>query len=329
MILSKFWSFIIFFSVFGLFACNEQPDPQQRVVTTATQQVRIGYQKSSTLMTLLKQSGELEQALKAENINVSWHEFASGQPLAEALNAGSIDVTADVADTVPIFAQVAGAKLAYYAKEAASPQAQAILVPFSSQIKSVVDLKGKKVAVTKAAGSHYLLIAALQRAGLNFKDIQPAWLSPADGRAAFENGSVDAWVTWEPYVSSGRVLQHAKTLISGQDLADYQRYYLTSQQFAQQHPEVLALIINQLRQKAAWVKAEPEAAAKILAPLWGNLPLKVVEQANTQRSYQVEAVDHQDLDKQQKIADRFYQENLIPNSIDKDQIVIFSFNGLL
>jgi ABC-type nitrate/sulfonate/bicarbonate transport system substrate-binding protein len=93
---------------------------------------------------------------------------------------------------VPIFAQAAGAKLAYVAEEAASPSVQAILVPRSSPIKALADLKGKKIAVTKGAGSHYLLLVALAKAGLGFKDISPAYLMPADGRAAFIGNKGDA-----------------------------------------------------------------------------------------------------------------------------------------
>ncbi|MCF5032311.1 ABC transporter substrate-binding protein, partial [Pseudomonas syringae] len=153
----------------------------------AQETLRIGYQKSSTLITLLKTQGTLEKALAAQHVAVTWHEFPSGLPLLEALNVGNVDISADVADTVPIFAQAAQARLTYFAQEAASPSAQAIIVHKNSPVRQLWDLKGKKVAVTKAAGSHYLLIAALKKAGLAFSDIQPAYLSPADGRAAFEN----------------------------------------------------------------------------------------------------------------------------------------------
>src|SRR5204863_6759144 len=77
---------------------------------SAADDVRIGYQRSSTLTAILKANGELEKALAPLGIKVSWHEFSSGLPLLEAVNIGSIDFGADVADTVPIFAQAAGAK---------------------------------------------------------------------------------------------------------------------------------------------------------------------------------------------------------------------------
>lgn len=212
----------------------------------AEETLRIGYQKSSTLLTLIKQRGELDKSLAARGIKVSWHEFTSGLPLLEALNLNNVDLSADVADTVPVFAQAAGADLTYYARETPSPAAQAILVPANSSIKTLQDLKGKKIAVTKAAGSHYLLIAALQKAGLTFSDITPAWLTPADGRAALEHGSVDAWVTWEPFVTSSKVEQHSRVLVSGNGLASYQRYYLVSTPYAQKHNEVLNIVYHAL-----------------------------------------------------------------------------------
>jgi sulfonate transport system substrate-binding protein len=181
----------------------------------AQETLRIGYQKSSTLISILKTQGTLERELGKQGIEVSWHEFSSGLPLLEALNIGNVDVSADVADTVPVFAQAAGARLTYFAQEAPSPAAQAIVVRSDSALQNLSDLKGKKVAVTKAAGSHYLLIAALNKAGLKFTDIEPAYLTPADGRAAFENGKVDAWVTWEPFLSSVQRQLPTRTLADG------------------------------------------------------------------------------------------------------------------
>ncbi|MEZ3500682.1 aliphatic sulfonate ABC transporter substrate-binding protein [Pantoea sp. KPR_PJ] len=282
----------------------------------ADETLRIGYQKSSTLLTLIKQRGDLDKSLAAQGIRVSWHEFSSGLPLLEALNLNNIDLSADVADTVPLFAQAAGANLTYYARETPSPDAQAILVPADSSIKTLQDLKGKKIAVTKAAGSHYLLIAALNKAGLTFSDISPAWLTPADGRAALENGSVAAWVTWEPYVTSAQVEQHAHVLTSGKGLATYQRYYLASTPFARTHPQVLDTVFQALKQESVWLKAHPSEAAARLSPLWGKLPVATIEKANRQRSYQVEAVTKSDLAEQQTIADAFYHAKLLPKRIN-------------
>ncbi|AZD60343.1 ABC transporter, substrate-binding protein [Pseudomonas chlororaphis subsp. aurantiaca] len=262
--------------------------------------LRIGYQKSSTLLAVLKAQGTLEKQLAGQGVKISWHEFTSGLPLAESLNVGNVDISADVADTVPVFAQAAGAKLTYFATETPSPAAQSIVIPKDSTLKSLADLKGKRVAVTKAAGSHYLLIAALREAGLSFADIQPVYLTPADGRAALETAKVDAWVTWEPFVASAERQQGARVLHDGQGLASYRRYYLASNDYAKAHPEVLKQVFAELQKTGTWVKAHPTEAAKLLGPLWGNLDVSTVELANSRRTYQVEAVQPDALGEQQK-----------------------------
>jgi sulfonate transport system substrate-binding protein len=284
--------------------------------------LRIGYQKSSTLATIIKNRGALEKQLAPLGVKVSWHEFTSGLPLLEALNVGGVDFSADVADTVPVFAQAAGANLVYVAQEAPSPSAQAIVVPANSPLRSVADLKGRKVAVTKAAGAHYLLIALLEKNGLKFRDIQPAYLSPADGRAAFERGSVDAWVVWDPFLSGVQRQSQVRILADGRDVADYQRYYLASAQFAKARPDVLAVVFEELRKTGQWVKANPKEAAALLSPLWG-LDEGTVEQANQRRSYQVRAVAPEFLSEQQRIANAFFNEGLLPKKIDAGAVSIW------
>ncbi|MDZ5605467.1 aliphatic sulfonate ABC transporter substrate-binding protein [Pseudomonas sp. RP23018S] len=296
-------------------------------LASAEQTLRIGYQKSSTLLTLLKAQGSLEQRLKAEGVRISWHEFPSGLPLLEALNLGNVDLSADVADTVPVFTQAAGAKLTYFAREAPSPTAQAILVSADSPLKTLADLKGKRVAVTKAAGSHYLLIQALAKAGLTFKDITPAYLIPADGRAAFENHKVDAWVTWDPYVASAQRQQGARILADGSGLASYQRYYLAGSEYAQAHPQVLQQVYLALREAGAWAKANPADAAGILGPLWGNLDSATVQQANARRSYDVQPVKRENLAEQQRIADAFWREGLLPRAVDAEDVRLYEPSG--
>ncbi|WP_245297163.1 MULTISPECIES: aliphatic sulfonate ABC transporter substrate-binding protein [Rhodomicrobium] len=284
--------------------------------------VRIGYQKSSTLITVLKTRGDLEKGLEKLGVKVQWSEFSSGLPLLEALNVGGIDLSADVADTVPVFAQAAGAKLVYVAQEAPSPTAQAIVVPANSPITSVAGLKGKEIAFAKAAGVHYLLIKSLERAGLKFSDIEPAYLAPADARAAFERGSVDAWVVWDPFLSAVQRQANARILSDGADLAQYQRYYLASDSFAKARPDVLAEIFGQIRATGQWVKDNPKDAAVLLAPVWG-LDAATVEQANGRRSYQARAVTAENLTEQQEIADAFFNAGLLPKKVNATEVSIW------
>ena len=292
--------------------------------TPSSDKIRIGYQKSSTLTAILKTNGELEKALAPLGVRVSWHEFTSGLPLLEAINTGNIDFGADVADTVPLFAQAAGAKLAYIAEEAASPSAQAILVGAESPIRTLTDLKGKKIAVTKGAGSHFLLLAALAKSGLGFKDIAPAYLTPADGRAAFIGGNVDAWVAWDPFLTSAQRQSGARTLADGSNgLASYKRYYLSSAAYADRRGDVLNVIFGKLDETGKWVKAHPKEAASLLAGLWG-IDAATVEEANSHRSYRVGVVTPSGLSEQQRIADAFFAEGLLPVKVNAGEAKIWT-----
>ncbi|GKT16173.1 aliphatic sulfonate ABC transporter substrate-binding protein [Acidovorax sp. SUPP2522] len=284
--------------------------------------VRIGYQKSSTLTALLKVQGTLEKQLAPLGVQPVWHEFTSGLPLLEALNLDNLDFSADVADTVPVFAQAAGARVTFVAQEAPSPTAQAILVRADSPLKTVAELKGKKVGFAKAAGAHYLLIAALEKAGLSFRDIEPAYLTPADGRAAFERGAIDAWVVWDPFLAAARQQSGARVLADGTGLASYQRYYLASTRFAQARPDVLRTLYAELEKAGRWTKAYPREAAALLAPVWG-LDAAVIEQANGRRSYSVRPVVPEGLAEQQRIADAFFAEKLIPRRVDALAVPLF------
>src|ERR1700743_792872 len=135
--------------------------------------VRIGYQKYGKLV-LLKSKGSLEKKLKPLGYKVVWTEFPSGPPLLEALNVGSIDFGI-TGETPPIFAQAAGAPLVYLAYDPPAPQGEAILVPKDSPIKSVAELRGKKVALNKGSNVHYLLVRALEDAGVKYNDIRPGF----------------------------------------------------------------------------------------------------------------------------------------------------------
>jgi sulfonate transport system substrate-binding protein len=285
--------------------------------------IRIGYQKSSTLTVVLKAQGTLERQLAPLGVKISWHEFTSGLPLLEALNLDNLDFSADVADTVPVFAQAAGAKLSFVAQEAPSPAAQAIVVRADSPLQSVADLKGKKIGFAKAAGVHYLLIAALDKAGLSFKEIEPAYLTPADGRAAFERGAIDAWVVWDPFLSAAQRQSKLRVLADGTGIASYQRYYLAGTPFANARPDVLRVLYGELHKAGLWVKQKPAEAAALLAPVWG-LDVATIEQANARRSYAVRPVVVGGLAEQQRIADAFFAEKLLPKKLNALDVALFN-----
>jgi sulfonate transport system substrate-binding protein len=289
----------------------------------AQQTIDISYQRSSTLWILLKQNGQLEERLKPLGFTVNWHEFSTG--LLSSLNAGSVDLHADVADAFALFTQAADAPLTYYAQENSSPSAQAIIVQDNSSIHSVADLRGKTVAVSKGSGSNYLLISALKKAGLTLADITPRYLEAPDGGAAFANGNVDAWAIWDPFLATQQLDHHVRVLADGKDgVADYNRFYLATTKFAKAHPDVLQVTFDTLRETGQWVKAHPKDAAQILGPLWGNIPPATVELANSRRSYDIVPVRVNDLAEQQRIAETYYAAKLIPKPLKVSDITVWA-----
>ncbi|MCJ2092968.1 ABC transporter substrate-binding protein [Methylobacterium sp. J-072] len=290
-------------------------------VHAAAREVKISMQRSSVLFTVLKVKGTLAERLAPLGFTPTWHLFTS---VTEPMNAGAVDIHADVADAVPIFTQSARAPLTFYARERGAPAAEAIIVPADSPIRTVADLKGRTVGVAPGSGSHYVLAAALKRAGLRFDDIRPAYLQAPEGAAAFERGSLDAWSIWDPFLAFAEAKRPVRTIADGTGLTSYHRYYLVNDSFVAAHPEVVATVYQALVEAGQWVKANPDAAVALLTPVWGDLPPAVVAAANARRTYVVEPVERAQLGEQQAIADTFLEAKLIPRRIDATDVRIWT-----
>ncbi len=280
--------------------------------------LRIGYQKYGTLV-LLKANGALEKRLAAKGIDVKWTEFPGGPQLLEGLNVGSVDF-GTTGETPPVFAQAAGADLLYVAFEPPAPTSEAILVAKDSPIKSVAELKGKKVALNKGSNVHYLLVRALEEAGLKYSDIQPVYLPPADARAAFERGSVDAWVIWDPFQAAAEQQLQARTLIDGKGLVSNHQFYLATRPYAEKHPEVIEALVEEIRGIGEWVKANNEQTVAQVAPLLG-LSADITRLAVQRQSYGAQLITPEVVEAQQKIADTFTALKLIPKQLNISDVI--------
>src|SRR3954466_12038184 len=275
--------------------------------------IRIGYQKYGTLI-LLKAKGSLEAKLKPLGYRVTWAEFPAGPPLLEALNAGAIDF-GSVGETPPIFAQAAaGARLTYVAHEPPAPRGEAILVPKDSPIRTVADLKGKKVALNKGSNVHYLLVRALEQAGVGYGEIQPVFLPPADARAAFERGAVDAWVIWDPYQAAAEATTGARTLADGTGLVANHQFYVAERALADAHGVAVDAVIAAIAEIDAWAKDTADAVAAQLGPAVG-IPAPILAVALKRQTYGVKPLDPAVVAEQQRIADTLHGLGLLPKSV--------------
>jgi sulfonate transport system substrate-binding protein len=272
--------------------------------------VRFGFQKATIL---LKSKGDIDKRLASEGVKVEWTEFPAGPPMLEALNAGAIDL-GPVGESPPIFAQAAGAALTYAAAIAPSPRGNAILVPQNSPLKSVADLKGKKVAFAKGSSANFLTVQLLEKAGLKFADIQPVYLAPADARAAFVKGEVDAWTIWDPFYAAAEVGANARVLANGEGVNTQGGYYIASRKFATEQPKILKAILEEVRNLETWSDKNRDEVSKVLTEAL-KLDGEAVKKATERRVFGLNPVTDDLISKQQQVADTYYQLKLIPKQI--------------
>jgi sulfonate transport system substrate-binding protein len=280
--------------------------------------LRIGYQKYGTLV-LLKARGTLEKRLAEQGIEVQWTEFPGGPQLLEGLNVGSIDF-GTTGEAPPIFAQAAGADLLYVAHEPPAPTSEAILVPKDSSLKSVSELKGKKIALNKGSNVHYLLVRVLEDAGLKYSDIQPVYLPPANARAAFERGSVDAWVIWDPFQAAAEHQLQARTLRNGEGLVANHQFYLAARPYAEKHPEVVSVLVEEIRSVGGWIRQNSAEATQQVAPLLGLAP-EITRTAVERQAYGAQFISPDVVEAQQQIADTFSDLKLIPKRLSIKDVI--------
>lgn len=305
----------------GLAACGDNVSPTaggqaQTGSTNAADNkpLRIGHQKGGSLV-LLKSQGTLEKKL---GIPVQWIEFPAGPQLLEALNAGSIDI-GSVGDSPPVFAQAAGTQLIYVAASKGNPESQGILVPANSTIKTVAELKGKKVAHNRGSSTHYLLVKALEEVGLKPSDIQEVNLPPGDARVAFETGKIDAWAIWDPFFTVARQNGGAKLIRDGQGLGYGRGFYLASKALVNNRAEVLKGLLDELQRIELWSKDNSDEVAKFIAPLIG-LDLEIQKQISKRSTYGLLPITDEIINDQQKVADTFFQLGLIPKQISISEV---------
>ncbi|MCJ2014814.1 aliphatic sulfonate ABC transporter substrate-binding protein [Methylobacterium sp. J-076] len=274
--------------------------------------LRIGYQKNGILV-VAKQQRAIEAALDPLGHQVTWVEFSFGPPLLEALSLGGIDF-GQTGDAPPIFAQAAKSPLVYAAAQEAGGSGSGILLPKGSPIRSLADLRGKRVAFAKASSAHNLTVAALEKAGLTYAEIEPVTLAPADAAAAFARGSIDAWTIWDPYFAIAEAGDGVRVLATANDIARQNNFFLASRALAEQKAAVLSAAIGALGHVAQWCTQNRGEVAALLSQGTG-VPLAATRRAVDRTDYVIGPMNPGVVAAQQAIADRFHSLKLIPRPI--------------
>ena len=274
--------------------------------------LRVGFQKGEPTLVTAKQNRALEAALAPLGVEVEWLEFPFGPPMLEAMRVGSIDF-GGVGDTPPVFAQAAHADLLYVAAVPAG--ASALLLPPGSTLRTLQDLKGKKLAYARGSSAHNLAIAAVEKAGVAWNDIVPVSLAPADAAAAFERGGIDAWSIWDPYFALDETRPGVRVLASSADIVAQNSFFIATRSYVVANQQVITRTIETLGNVDAWAATHRSEVADLLAAGTG-VPAEVELRAINRSPLKILPMNDAFADSQQQVADRFHALGLIPTAIN-------------
>ncbi|MCF5053787.1 aliphatic sulfonate ABC transporter substrate-binding protein [Pseudomonas syringae] len=285
------------------------------------QPLRVANQKS-TIKALLEVSGE------SKNVpyQIQWSEFPSASPLGEALNAGAVDIGA-LGDAPYVFALGAGASLKVVSIiHAEGRNTTALLVPKNSPIKSVADLKGKRIVTGRGSIGHYLAIKALATAGLTTKDVEFVFLLPSESRLVLDNGTVDAWSTWDPYTTVVTSQSQARIIASGNTLLSNHLYLAATSQAIADKRAQLDDFVARVDRAYAWANTHPDEYAAAQTKITG-LPLAVHVAVAKETHLSPVLIDDSVISGLQATADTYQKEGLLTKHIDVSQGFDKSFNA--
>ncbi|MEA0974507.1 aliphatic sulfonate ABC transporter substrate-binding protein [Lacticaseibacillus paracasei] len=277
--------------------------------------VTIGYQKADPV-DIARQHGELIKEMKAKGYQVVFKEFSDGAAIMTALKSGAIDY-ARVGDTPPVTAKAAGKYIALIAAGATKEYGSGILVGKNSQITNLKQLKGKTIAYQKGTAAQYLIIQALKKAGLSTNDVKLVNMDQSSASVAFAKGSVDAWVTWDPYTATAQVNQGAKLLTNGTGLAKNRDFLISTQNYAKTHTALSKLLTTYINDDMTWANNHH---TQLIAMLSKTLKLSdaVIQKMVERRTYAMALVkaDSSIVDEENQIANTFYQEGVVTEKVD-------------
>lgn len=289
----------------------------RRVVAEPAKVARVGTQKGAGLLVAEQQQRGLETALAPLGIDVQWVEFQFGPPMLEAMRAGAIDIGL-VGDTPPIFSQAAHGDLLYVA--ALPGGMHAILLPPGSPIQTLADLRGKRVAFGRGSSAHNVTVAAVAKAGLQWSDIQPVGLGPADAAAAFERGAIDAWTIWDPYYALYQDRPGVRVLAESPSILKLFSYALASRTFVEANPDLTARVLTDFARVDAWAREHRQDLARLISNGTG-IAYDAVLRAENRAEFGIEPISDAHVKAQQITADRFQELGLIPEKINVAELV--------
>lgn len=234
----------------------------------STDTLSIDFATYNPLSLIIKDQGLLEEAL-GESVTVDWVQSAGSNKANEFLRAGSIDV-GSTAGSAALLARANGSPIQVI-DIYSQPEWSAIVVGADSDITSVADLKGKSVAATAGTDPYFFLLQALETEDLTVDDIEVQNLQHADGRAALDSGSVDAWAGLDPIMAAAEVEAGDKLIYRNVDFNSY-GFLNATEEFITDHADVAQVVVDAYEEARAWALENPDETAALLAEVAGIDP---------------------------------------------------------
>jgi sulfonate transport system substrate-binding protein len=228
----------------------------------------IDFATYNPLSLIIRDQGLIEDVL-GDDVTVEWVQSAGSNKANEFLRAGSIDV-GSTAGSAALLARANGSPIQVI-DIYSQPEWSAIVVPAGSDITSVADLAGKSVAATAGTDPYFFLLQALETEGLTIDDIEVQNLQHADGRAALEAGSVDAWAGLDPIMAAAEVESGAQLIYRNVDFNSY-GFLNATEEFLTEHADLAQVVVDAYEQARAWALENPEETAALLAEVAGIDP---------------------------------------------------------
>ncbi|MDN4613060.1 aliphatic sulfonate ABC transporter substrate-binding protein [Leifsonia sp. F6_8S_P_1B] len=240
-------------------------EPKSTSGTTQGGTLNIDFATYNPLSLVIKKEGWLEKALKKQGITVNWVQSAGSNKANEALRSGAIDV-GSTAGSAALLARSNGSPIKTI-DIFSQPEWSAIVVGPNSDITSVEQLKGKQVAATKGTDPYFFLLQALEANGLSAGDVTIQNLQHADGWAALQNGSVQAWSGLDPIMANAEK-SGAKLIYRNVSFNTY-GFLNATESFLKDKPDVAQTVVNTYEYARAWAQEHPDETAQILSDVAG------------------------------------------------------------
>lgn len=226
----------------------------------STDTLTIDWATYNPLSIVIREQGILED--KLEGVNVEWVQSAGSNKANELLRSGSADV-ASTAGSAALLARANGSPIQVI-DIYSQPEWSAIVVGPDSDIQGVEDLAGKRVAATVGTDPYFFLLQALEEGGLTLDDIELQNLQHADGRAALDGGSVDAWAGLDPIMAAAEVESGDELVYRNVDFNTY-GFLNATEEFLTDHPDVAQAVVDAYEEARAWALEHPAETAELLA----------------------------------------------------------------